>query len=265
MRNALAVGAAAIALTGCTSFQGQPYSVFPFEDTLNPVRENYKPVTVVTDYYGLSSKDEKRAYRDKVLSLYIIAIDARYDQFLRNISMQNKGGNSAVDIAALGLSGAVPLFNGTGVKDALGAGSTFLSGSQGKVNSRVFYEATLPAIINVMETERKKVLAEILRKKKADRSSDAIVYDMSEALMDLARYENAVSIDKAVSILNEKAAEGLGTAESNLEQAGAAQVEAAPAGGEGADAPPEAETNDTPEAAETTDVAEGGETADDTT
>lgn len=214
----------ALSLGGCMSFQGRPYSVFKFEDTLEPVRTGYKPAHVVKEYYKKTDQAGRRAYRDEVISLYTIAIDARYDQFLRYISMQNKGGNSAVDIAALGLSGAVPLFSGAGTKDALGAGATFLSGSQGKVNARVFYEATLPAIINIMETQRTEVRADILRKKKADRKSDVITYDIAEALMDLARYENAVSIDKAVSILNEKAALGLNEAETKLQEAGAAPI-----------------------------------------
>ena len=225
MRKIIIVAGSALLLAGCSSFQGQPYSVFGIKETVTPVVKGFAPVPVVKKYYKekrAKGIEAQRAYRDQIISLHMIAIDAQYDQFLRNISMQNKGGNSLVDIASLGLSAAVPLFNGTGTKDALGAGSTFLSGSQGKVNARVFYEATLPAIISIMESQRIAVQADILRKKKADTSKTRIGYDIGEALMDLSRYENAVSIDKAVSILNQKASADLNVAQEDLDKSSAA-------------------------------------------
>lgn len=233
MKNAMMVAAATFLLAGCSSFQGQPYSVFTNASVVDPVRKDYSPSRVIEDYYkikgegeedakGISKIAKQRAYRDKVVALYMVAIDSQYDQFQRNISMQNKGGNSAVDIASLALSTSVPLFNGTGTKDALGAGSSFLSGSQGKVNSRVFYEATLPAIISVMESRRIEIQADILRKKKKDAASKTIIYDIGEAMIDLERYENAVSIDKAISVLNQKASADLTTAQDNLDESSAA-------------------------------------------
>lgn len=222
MRTTMAL-AALVTVCGCTSLQGRPSPVMDMGKVVDTVQASYDFKTAMTTYAGKNSVADKRAYRDEVVFAHMAAVNARYRNFMIGLSSQYKTLNAVVDTAALGLSSGATLA-GKETAQALAAGSTFLSGSQGKVNSRLYYEQTLPALINIMESERADVRTQILAKMNNDTSVNSISYGMAEALMDIAEYEDAVSMERAVSRLSQDAAARLTESSDNLKAAEAARA-----------------------------------------
>jgi hypothetical protein len=193
-------------------------------DTLvETVQKSYDFKTAMNTYGTKGAVSDKRAYRDEVVFAHMAAVNARYRNFLIGLSSQYKSINALVDTVSLGLSSGASLA-GKDTAQALAAGSTFLSGSQGKVNSRLYYEQTLPALINIMESERADVRTQILAKMENDTNAATISYGMAEALMDIAEYEDAVSMERAVSRMSQDAATRLTSSSENLREAEAARA-----------------------------------------
>ena len=207
----------------CSSFDGRPSPVLRMAPKIDLIESNYLPATVVSTYNGYTGDPKeisrKREYRDQVLFAYLDAANARYENYLIALSKQAKGGNVILDIVTLGLTGGVTVA-GQKTAQALGAGATFLSGAQGKINERLFYEQTLPALISMMEAERAKVRAEILTKLTRDEKSSTIIYGITEVLNDVSRYESAASLERAVVRLSQKAGESLKEVEDLEDAAG---------------------------------------------
>ena len=205
----------------CSSFDGRPSPVLRMAPKIDLIEANYLPATVVSTYNGFAGSPQevsrKREYRDQVLFAYLDAANARYENYLIALSKQSKGGNVILDIVTLGLTGGVTVA-GQKTAQALGAGATFLSGSQGKINERLFYEQTLPALISMMETERAQVRTDIYAKLAKDAKSSTITYGITEVMNDVSRYESAASLERAVVRLSQKAGESLKEVE-NLEDA----------------------------------------------
>lgn len=121
-------------------------------------------------------------------------------------------------LSVLGLyTSALASVSSGGLATGFAASSTFLQGSQGKLNKDLFYEQTMPALINLMNAERVNTRASIMAKVTRDRLSTSITYSLPEALMDIARYEEAASIEKAVATLVQQASQKLTDAQENEE------------------------------------------------
>jgi hypothetical protein len=187
-------------LSGCTSFDGRPSPVLSMTTAVNLVQETYPPNLAISTF-NAKAASEKRAYRDEVIFVYMTAVDARYQNFLIGISKQNKGTNLLLDTLALGLTGGAS-FAAESTANALAAGAAFTSGTQGKINERLFYEKSLPALVSMMEAERNAIKARIIAKVDAQ---DATQYGMAEALADISDLQNAATIERAITLLTEAA------------------------------------------------------------
>lgn len=192
--------AVVLLLSGCTSFDGRPTPVLSMTSAVNLVQTTYLP-NVAISTFNSKAAGEKRAYRDEVIFVYMTAIDARYQNFLIGLSKQNKGTNLLLDTLALGLTGGAS-FAGEKTANALAAGAAFTSGTQGKINERLFYEKSLPALISMMEAERNAIKARIIEKVDAQ---DATQYGIAEALADISDLQNAATIERAITLLTEAA------------------------------------------------------------
>ncbi|MXP10229.1 hypothetical protein [Pseudoblastomonas halimionae] len=250
MKNAVLIATSSM-LAGCATLQGQPTPVVDMDSLATVVREIYAPATVIRTYNGefctgtppvsdgfieytektnswygrndevtrqvkgrcITGTQPKKAYRDEVLFTYLAAADARYVNFKASITSQRKYGNALMSVVGLYTSALASVASG-GLATGFAASSTFVQGSQGSLNKDLFYEQTLPALINIMEAERTSVRNEINLRILRDRAtSDAITYTLAEVLTDIGRYENAASIEKAVATLTQRAAQELTTAE----------------------------------------------------
>ena len=199
-------------LSGCSTLQGRPTPVLDMTELQKTTQDLYSPDQALRQYATLSS-DRKRTYRDEVLFTYLAAIDAKYRNFVIGLTSQNKSGNALASLFGLYTSALASVSSGYWAT-GFAASSTFFQGAQGAMNKELFYEQTLPAMINLMEAERTRVRTDILRKLATDRvAENAITYTLAEALMDAGRYEDAASVEKAVAILAQQAAQSLTTAE----------------------------------------------------
>jgi hypothetical protein len=187
-------------LSGCMSFDGRPSPVLRMKESVKLVENKYLPSKVVETFNGKAA-GEKRAYRDEVIFVYLTAVDARYQNFLIGLSRQNKGTNLLLDSLTLGLTGGASLAGKT-TANGLSAGAAFASGAQGKINARLFYEKSLPALISMMEAERYKKKADIIRKVS---KLDATEYGMAEALADISEFQDAATMERAITLLTEAA------------------------------------------------------------
>lgn len=206
----------AVLLGGCSTLQGQPTPVLDMTALEKDVRENYKPQDAIREYYERSA-EKQVAYRDRVLFLYLAAVDSRYSNFVSALTSQRKYGNSLLSIAGLYTAALASVTSG-GVATGFAAASTFTQGSQGALNKDLFYEQTLPALINLMDSERAKVRAQIFQRL-ADERNNGKIYGLAEALADVARYEQAASVERAVAKLVSQSSTQLAEQEKAVEEA----------------------------------------------
>ena len=205
-------------LGGCASLQGLPTPVLEMTPTVNLVRASYGPATVLRAYAGqycagtstgtpdplkgercIDTASKRDAYRDEVLFSYLAAIDARYSNFITGMTSERKYGNSLLSITGLYTAALASVTSGV-TATGFATASAFAQGSQGKLNKDLFYEQTLPALINMMDAERAKVRTQIL-KRLADDRAGKVAYLLPEVLGDVARYEEAASVERAVAKL----------------------------------------------------------------
>ena len=201
---------AAVSVTGCASFEAQPRPVISVSMTEQVLAE-YQVPGILTKYGKLSGRAQ-RAYRDEVIAVYTQAINARYDEFLGNLSAENKGTNLGFDTLLIGLVGAAAL-SPTDASD-IAALTSGVMGLRGSVDQNLYYERTLPALIAAMDAERYRVLASIEGHKAQDTSD----YPLAAALVELQEYQQAGSLIRAISSLTRTAAADADDAKQDLQR-----------------------------------------------
>lgn len=176
--------------TGCASFEGMPRSVMSSNEAIGFAKK-FVPDLVIQEMHGLG-EDERTVYRNRVIAAYLLALDARYDDFLRSLSKSSKGSEVIFDTAILGLTGVASVVSSASTE--LAAGATALGGTRASLNKQLFAEKTLPIIIGMMDARRLQVRAEIMRHSSESES----VYTVQEAFSDLWRYQSVATIDGAI-------------------------------------------------------------------
>lgn len=191
----LVVGMAA-AVSGCASFDSMPEPIFQADATVATVTKTY-PFDGVVQAMAGQDADFRKVYRNRVAASYMLAVDARYFEFRRNLSRNVKGGNVAFDFALLGLTGGAAIWEKAATELAVAA--TAVAGARASLNRELYFERTLPALMSLMEAQRLDVRTSILRG--LSQSEDQ--YTVQELFADLARYEAAASIDGAIQKASE--------------------------------------------------------------
>ncbi|MEI6417809.1 MAG: hypothetical protein WCO82_01940 [Sphingomonadales bacterium] len=184
--------AAPLLLAGCASFDGQPPAVVQ-PVTARQIVAKYPVDTVLAEFYGTSVPADKKAYRDKIIGIYMMAIDAEFLEFRRHLSRQAKSSNFGLDLGVLALSGGAS-FAGERTANILSAGAAGLTGVRGSISKQLFFEQALPAMLGNIDAQRTLVRAQIIQRMQ----QDADAYPLPIAISDLTRYEEAGSVDKAV-------------------------------------------------------------------
>ena len=191
-------------LVGCSSFQGRPSPVIPM-NTLTDQVDEMLPGEAIGNFYSSDASKRggltRKQYRNKVIGVYMAAINARYHNFVVGISSQRRGAGITLETLALGLSTGATLANQT-TANALSAGAAFATGSNSQVDKQLFYQQALPAIISAMNASREK--EKVILIERMGKTADA--YPMELAFMDLANLQNAASIDQAIGNLTSVAA-----------------------------------------------------------
>jgi hypothetical protein len=190
-RSFLPIVASAACLSACASFDGAPKPVITVAQADQMVAL-YPPDTVIGQLATYQTDGERTTYRNRVVSSYLMAADAKYDEFRRDISKSIKGGNVAFDLATLGLTGVASVW--AKAADELAAAATVMAGSRASLNKELYFERTLPILLSLMDSSRLKVRSDILK----GLSEPESTYTMQDAFSDIWRYQAAASIDGAI-------------------------------------------------------------------
>lgn len=182
-----------ILLSGCASIEGYPNRL---EYAAQYVAEvgPYAAPDAVLRYNATTDLTSATLLRNNIVTARIFSIDANFHQFVRDLTTQQNLSSVGIDWAAIGLASAGAVVGSSQTKAILAAISAGLLGAKASVDKDVFYNKTIPALITLMEGQRKFVLAQIyvgLRKGAAD-------YTLYQALADLDNYYNAGTINGAL-------------------------------------------------------------------
>lgn len=187
---------ALLIIPGCTAASGFPKRTQDLQQELEPLK-SYFTEDVLAGFETAvgQSPDAARRYRDRVTHARMRAIDIHYAIFIREVTGGRIAFNSATDIAVIGLSAAGAITGASSTKSILAAISGGIVGSRGVIDKEVFYEKTLPVIIQAMEAGRKAERVRIL----AGLSSAPGAYTMGQALADVENYYHAGTFVYAIN------------------------------------------------------------------
>ena len=194
---------ALLVLPGCASFNARPDPLRTVSSELAAAK-TYPFETAMAEWRTRgSAKDvnDRREIRDTYVILQMRAIDARYRAFLTGLAQQARGTNLVLDVATLGLTGGAS-FAAEKTAHILSAGATAVVGGRAAFNKDLFYERTLPALIDEMNAARTAARASLT----GGLGKTADQYTLAMADIDLSRYQDAADLDTALQQLTSAAA-----------------------------------------------------------
>lgn len=210
----LPIGVAA-ALAGCDSLRGTQEPIDAPATTVAAAKE-YPPAQAITAFYsgnvGLREGLTPQQYRDKVVALRLLAIDAQYRTFVTELRGAKSGVALGADIATLVLGGVGTFVAGETTKSVLAAATAVIAGTRVSIDKNLFYDQTLPALVAQMDAERAKqrlIIEENLLR-------GASQYSLADAFKELSEYERLGSIETAIRKITGSATEEANKAESVL-------------------------------------------------
>lgn len=202
---------------GCASLSGAPVPVISTATAVNLA--NAYPVDRAVAAFAQESDaarggQTRQQYRDTVVSAYLAAIDARYAEFRGAISREGRGSALGLDLAVIGLTGTASVAAKSATQ-ALSAAAGGFAGARAAIDKNLYFDRTLPALLAATDAERLRVLTRIMTGLRASPQD----YPLSSAFADLANYQAAGSMDRAVGQVTAIAA-------ADRQQAAAAYVDA---------------------------------------
>lgn len=198
-------------LSGCSGISGVPNRSSDVKTELDALK-NYFSTSVVTTYQSKGTDAEKQIFRDEVISARVRAIDLNFNEFVQNISAENKKLNIGTDstLLLLGAAGAVSTVSST--QAILSATSATVAGAKASIDKNAYYDSTLSALVSQMLANRKTVLVNIY----AGMESEVNDYPLIRALIDLEDYFQAGTIIGAVSEITKEAGKQKAEAEEKI-------------------------------------------------
>lgn len=211
MRNRYCLFIVMLFLSSCSSISGIPERSSDVKSELAALKD-YFSTSVVTTYQSKPTDADKKLYRNEVISARIRAIDLNFNEFVQNISAENKKLNIGADstVLFLGTAGAVSTVSST--QAILSATSATVTGVKSSVDKNAYYETTLNALVSQMLANRKTVLVNIY----AGLESEVEDYPLMRALIDVEDYFQAGTIIGAVSEITKEAGKQKAEAEEKI-------------------------------------------------
>lgn len=177
-----------LVLPGCNAASGFPKRTHDLERELEPHKAAFtEDVLAGFDAASTQGPEAARRYRDRIAHTRLRAIDIHYAIFIREVTGGRIAFNTSTDLAVIGLSAAGAITGASSTKSILAAISGGIVGARGVIDKEVFYERTLPVIIQAMEAGRKAERVRILEGLSAEPSA----YTMGQALADIENYYHA--------------------------------------------------------------------------
>lgn len=152
-----------------------------------------------TPYDGI---DSTAAARNNFIFRMKAVKDYEYGNYVANLRRETSWGETASDVAKLGLDSAVALTGGVGLKAALGAASAGVTGATTSVKKNVLFDQSITTFITKMDALRLEKYNDILTKMKPDHTPP---YTVAEAYDDLQEYGRRGKLEAALADVDAKA------------------------------------------------------------
>lgn len=197
---ALVVLLLALLMGGCTTTGNMyaPESSFTSPADIAALKEKYVSATSIEKYY---SQPETKQRRNEFIAGRLVLYDLSYVDFVTKFRFGRAAESTILDTATLGIAQAITFLGGERTKEVLGAISGAIIGTRASYEKNFFDEQAAGAIASQMNAERKTALVPIMAGTKAEIDE----YPLSVALMDLANYQYAGTIDGALSSIQRDA------------------------------------------------------------
>jgi len=198
-------------LSGCVSLRGTPENAL--DSVAAEIKEGgkiYSTRSEILEHYDNTTDVTKRKEsRNRVLLLYMEAIDDNYDQYAARLFNEGIQFGLGFETAIIGLAATASLFESSA--DDLAKAISAAAGIHAAVNKNLYFDRTLPALIATMDARRTKIETQLISKMKQPTSD----YPIEGVLRDLRKYQQAGTLYRAITDLT-----GLAVAENNDAQAG---------------------------------------------
>ncbi|MEG8024370.1 hypothetical protein QP162_07760 [Sphingomonas aurantiaca] len=203
----------AITLSGCASTPGYaPRAAFPIDQDIKELHDQFDTAASIKGYYAVGADTEAR--RSEFVAGRLALYDLEYIRFISHFRLSRAEQSTAFDAIALGVGFATTILKGERVKTILGAVTTSLTGARTSYEKNFYDDKTAAALVAQMTAERKKALIPIIQGLKRSVGD----YPITTAIVDLADYQMAGTIDGALNGVQQDAAVKDAAAASVLDQ-----------------------------------------------
>src|SRR5437588_6320881 len=155
----LVLVASLLLLGACSTITGYPKSAVN-DDTEIAASQSYFSSDVRTKEDTPSDTTRggltRQQYRDAVVYGRLGVIDIRYREFEKALAAANSGVATGSDLTVLVLNGLGATTGAAAAKSALAAASAGVVGAKSAINTDLFYQKTLPALLAQMQAGRQK-------------------------------------------------------------------------------------------------------------
>lgn len=200
-----------LALSACSSIDGAPSRAVDLDTELESLRAGFGPATIAAYNAAVDNPTERRTWRDEIINSRISFADLSFNAFRRAIRREGISTNVGRDMITIGLGAAGALSTG-GMSQILSAVSGGVVGATESINRNMFFDQTMPALINAMEASRKVVLARLV----LGMDQPDAQYSLSAARIELENYFQAGTLDGAISSIEQASGERAARAEEIL-------------------------------------------------
>jgi hypothetical protein len=156
---------------------------------------------LVADYYSSTNDLQRQQLRNEIVSGRMNAYESAYSNFKRRLNGDANTLNLGADLSVLGLAGGAATTGSIATATALAAASAGIIGAKGAINSDLYFQRTLPALLAQMDANRARAKLPIvtgLTKSDPD-------YPLAIALIDLDALRDAGGIPSAIGGLTQQA------------------------------------------------------------
>jgi hypothetical protein len=152
-------------------------------------------------YRGLSSPEQRRAYRDRIVWTLIGADDDSFNAFVRRVRSDRALMNMSSDGGVIFLNGLAATLGTAAEKAALSTLSAGLLSSRGSVDKQLFNMEAMSALLARMKAAR---IAALVPIRTGLRQADQ-AYPLEQALVDLRAYADAGSLLSTITAITDDA------------------------------------------------------------
>lgn len=201
VRKSLGIVGTTAFLAACASFDGFPDRPVSSNDDLTQLVSQYFGDDYRTDYDNAAVGSEaKREARNEIINGRIAAFDILFNLYQNELHREGVGVNLSIDAILVGLGAAGAIVTG-GTSQVLSAAAGGVTGLKGAIDRDVFFEKTMPVLLQEMNARRKSILVQI----RDGLSKPVSDYPLSQGLADIESYYFAGTIPGALIGITESA------------------------------------------------------------